>query len=111
MLLGFIISFLIVYLFYLLTVILQTKKYEKFKKSNQVLYFVKKYKIDINKINMKKFTNLLALSNSLIISIAFCATFLVDNFILLLLIGLIVLIPLIFIFYKLLGNYLKRMCK
>ena len=59
MLLGFIISFLIVYLFYLLTVILQTKKYEKFKKSNQVLYFVKKYKIDINKINMKKFTNLL----------------------------------------------------
>ena len=60
---------------------------------------------------MKKFTNLLALSNSLIISIAFCATFLVDNFILQLLIGLIVLIPLIFIFYKLLGNYLKRMCK
>lgn len=111
MLLGFIISFLIVYLFYLLTVILQTKKYEKFKKSNQVLYFVKKYKIDINKINMKKFTNLLALSNSLIISIAFSATFLVDNFILQLLIGLIVLIPLIFIFYKLLGNYLKRMCK
>ena len=110
MLLGFNISFLIVYLFYLLTVILQTKKYEKFKKSNQVLYFVKKYKIDINKINMKKFTNLLALSNSLIISIAFCATFLVDNFILQLLIGLIVLIPLIFIFYKLLGNYLKRMC-
>lgn len=111
MLLGFIISFLIVYLFYLFTVILQTKRYDKFKKSNQVMYFVKKYKIDVNKLNMKKFTNILGLTNSLIISIAFTTTYLVDNLILQLLIGLIVLIPLIFIFYSLIGNYLKRKCK
>lgn len=111
MLFGFIISFLIVYLFYLFTVILQTKKYDKFKKSNQVMYFVKKYKIDVNKLNMKKFTNILGLTNSLIISIAFTATYLVDNLILQLLIGLIILIPLIFIFYSLIGNYLKRKCK
>ena len=110
MLLGFIISFLIVYLFYLFTVILQTKRYDKFKKSNQVMYFVKKYKIDVNKLNMKKFTNILGLTNSLIISIAFTTTYLVDNLILQLLIGLIVLIPLIFIFYSLIGNYLKRKC-
>ena len=110
MLLGFIISFLIVYLFYLFTVILQTKRYDKFKKSNQVMYFVKKYKIDVNKLNMKKFTNILGLTNSLIISIAFTTTYLVDNLILQLLIGLIVLMPLIFIFYSLIGNYLKRKC-
>lgn len=111
MLFGFIISFLIVYLFYLFTVILQTKRYDKFKKSNQVMYFVKKYKIDVNKLNMKKFTNILGLANSLIISIAFTATYLVDNLILQLLIGLIILIPLIFIFYSIIGNYLKRECK
>ena len=111
MLLGFIISFLIVYLFYLFTVILQTKKYEKFKKSNQVMYFVNRYKINVNKINMKKFTNILGLTNSLIISIAFTSTFLVENLILQLLVGLIVLIPLIFVFYSLIGNYLKRKCK
>lgn len=111
MLLGFVISFVVVYLFYLFTVISQTKKYEKFKKSNQVMYFVKKYKIDVNKLNMKKFTNILAVTNSLIISIAFTATYLVDSFMLQLLIGLIVLIPLIFIFYCLIGNYLKRKCK
>ena len=110
MLLGFVISFLIVYLFYLFTVILQTKRYDKFKKSNQVMYFVKKYKINVNKLNMKKFTNILGLTNSLIISIAFTTTYLVDNLILQLLIGLIVLIPLIFIFYSLIGNYLKRKC-
>ena len=75
------------------------------------MYFVKKYKIDVNKLNMKKFTNILGLTNSLIISIAFTATYLVNNLILQLLIGLIVLIPLIFIFYNLIGNYLKRKCK
>ncbi len=111
MLLGFIISFVIVYLFYLFTVILQTKRYDKFKKSNQVMYFVNKYKINVNKINMKKFTNILGLTNSLIISIAFTSTFLVENLILQLLVGLVVLIPLIFIFYSLLGNYLKKECK
>lgn len=111
MLLGFILSFLLVYLFYLFTVILQTKKYDKFKKSNQIMYFVNRYKINVNKINMKKFTNVLGLTNSLIISIAFASTFLVENIFLQLLIGLIVLIPLIFIFYGLLGNYLKRKCK
>ena len=111
MLFGFIISFVIVYLFYLFTVILQTKRYDKFKKSNQVMYFVNRYKINVNKINMKKFTNILGLTNSFIISIAFTATFLVDNLILQLLIGLIILIPLIFIFYGFRGNYLKKECK
>ena len=111
MLLGFIISFLIVYLFYLFTVVLQKKRYDKFKKSNQVMYFVNKYKINVDKINMKKFTNILGLTNSLIISIAFTATFLVENIFLQLLIGLVVLIPLIFVFYILIGNYLKRKCK
>lgn len=111
MLFGFIISFLIIYLFYLFTVILQTKRYDKFKKSNQVMYFVNKYKINIDKLNMKKFTNILGLTNSLIISIAFTATFLVENIFLQLLVGLVVLIPLIFVFYSLIGNYLKRKCK
>lgn len=111
MLFGFIISFLIIYLFYLFTVILQTKRYDKFKKSNQVMYFVNKYKINIDKLNMKKFTNILGLTNSLIISIAFTATFLVENIFLQLLIGLVVLIPLIYIFYSLLGFYLKKECK
>ena len=105
---SFIAAFLIVYLFYFLTVILQKKKYDKFKKSNQVMYFVKKYKLDINQINIKKFIHIISFTNSLIIAFAFLATFLVENILLQLLIGLIVLIPLILISYSLIGNYLKR---
>ena len=110
-LINFIIAFLIVYLFYFFTVILQKKKYDKFKKSNQVMYFVNRYKLNVNKINMKKFTNIFGIANSLIISIAFMATFLVDNLIIQLLVGLIVLLPLIFIIYSLIGIYLKKECK
>lgn len=104
----FIVSFLIVYLFYLITVVLQKKKMEKFKTSNQIMFFVKRYKLDINKINMTKFTNLLGLSNAFIVSTAFMTTFLVDNFILQLLAGFLVLLPLMIIIYSLIGKYYVR---
>lgn len=107
----FLVSFFIVYLFYFFTVILQKKKYDKFKKSNQVLYFVKRYKLNLNKLNIKKFIHIISLTNSLIISIAFMATFLVDNIVLQLVIGLLVLIPLILISYSLIGKYLKKECQ
>ncbi len=108
---AFIIAFLIVYLFYLFTVILQKKKYDKFKKTNQVMYFVRKYKLNVNKIDMRKFTNILGITNSLIIALAFSATFVVENIFLQLLVGLLVLIPLILLFYSLIGNYLKKRAK
>ena len=106
----FIIAFLLIYLFYFLTVILQKKRYEKFKKSNQFMYFVNKYKLDTTKINIKEFIYIISFTNSLIIAIAFIMTFLVENIILQLLIGLIVLIPLILVSYSLIGKYLKRKC-
>ena len=110
-LISFVIAFLIVYLFYFFTVILQKKKYDKFKKSNQVMYFINRYKLNVNKINIKKFIHIISLTNSLIIAIAFTATFLVENILLQLLIGLLVLIPLILISYSLIGNYLKKECQ
>jgi len=108
MLYIFVFSFLIIYLFYLVTVILQKKKINKFKKSNQVLYFVKRYKLDINKINMNKFIHIISLTNSFIVALAFTATFIVENFYLGLVIGLIVLIPVMLISYHIIGNYLKK---
>ncbi len=110
-LISFIIAFLIVYLFYFFTVILQKKRYDKFKSSNQVMYFVKKYQLDVDKINIKEFIYIISFTNSLIIALAFLATFLVENFLLQLLLGLLVLIPLILISYSLIGKHLKRSVK
>ena len=67
------------------------------------MYFVNRYKLNVNKINIKKFIHIISLTNSLIIAIAFTATFLVEKILLQLLIGLLVLIPLILISYSLIG--------
>ncbi len=107
----YLISFAIIYLFYLTTVILQKSKIEKFKKSNQVMFFVKRFNLDLNKINITKFMNVIALSNAFIISTAFMTTYLVKNFVLQLLVGFLTLIPLLVICYSLIGKYyIKKGC-
>lgn len=107
-LIYYLIVFIIVYLFYLITVVLNKKKHEKYKKSNQVLYFIKRYNMDVKKIDMKKFTNVLALSNAFIIATAFLATFLVSNIYLQLLLALIVLIPVMLLTYHIMGIFIKK---
>lgn len=104
----YLLAFFLIYLFYLFTVVLQKKRYEKFKKSNQVMYFVNRYQVDVNSLNMTKFTNLLGLTNAFIVATAFIATFLVDSFLLQLLVGLVVLIPLMLLCYHLIGTHYKK---
>jgi len=104
----FLMAFAIIYLFYLFTVILQKKRYDKFKKSNQVMYFVNRYKLNIKKINIKKFINIISLTNSFIIALSFTVVIKIDSFILMLLVGLIVLVPLMLLLYHFIGKYLKK---
>lgn len=104
----FLISFIIVYLFYFSTVIIQKKKYDKFKKSNQVMYFVNKYKLNVNKININKFIKIISLTNSFIISLSFTLIVKIENIILMLFIGLVVLIPTMLICYHFIGRYLQK---
>ena len=104
----FIISFLVVYLLYLLTVILNKKKLEKFKKSNQVMYFIKKYKIEIDDNNVKLLAHLVALSNALIISIAITIVELVPNYILKILVAFLIIMPLILILYHIVGKIMLK---
>ena len=104
----FLIAFIIVYLFYLFTVVLQKKRYDKFKNSNQVMYFVNKYKLNVNKIDIKKFIHIISLTNSFIIALSFAVIIKIENTLLSLLIGLIVLLPLMLICYHFIGTYLKK---
>ena len=104
----FLISFIIVYLFYFVTVILQKKKYEKFKNSNQVMFFVKRYKLDVKKMNISKSIKIISFTNSFIIALTFTIVINIDNYLLMLLIGFIILIPLMLLCYHLLGLYLKK---
>ena len=105
----FIVTFLAVYLLYLGTVILSKKKLKKFSKSNQAIFFVKKYKIKVDDSNSKELANLVALANSFIISTTITIIELVPNFILKIAVAFPIIIILILVSYNIIGKtMLKR---
>ena len=104
----FVVSFLVVYLLYVLTVITNKKNLEKFKTSNQVLLLVKKYNLKINDSNVKLVAHLIALANAFIIAFAITIVEFVSNFILKILVAFLVIVPLILILYNLIGKYMLK---
>lgn len=107
-LLIFIISFLIIYLVYFLIVVRRKKGIEAFKKGKQVLFFKNAYKLDLDKLNYNKFANSLALTNAFIIAFTVTVIEFIDGYIIKLLIGFVILIPLILICYYILGKIYKK---
>ena len=105
------IAFTIIYLFYLFAVVLQKKRMDKFKKSHQIMFFVNRYNLDINKINIRRFTHILALVNAFIMATAFICMYLVDSLILQFIVGLAVLFPLLLITYHIVGKIYQRKYK
>lgn len=112
----FIILFLIVYSFYFLFVVLNKKMLEKMKTGKELTFLKNNYKLDLNKINMKSIVNVIALSNSFIVSstttlVCFLNDW-IENFYLWLLasllMSLLVLIPLIIIIYSFIGTYYSK---
>ena len=106
----FIGTFLVVYLFYLFHYVIgKKKKYDSRKAPQELLFLLRKYKLDIKKINYKKIMNQIGLICAF--DIAFTSTFMftfVKNIYLSILIGAVMLIPLIIITFDLLGKYYMK---
>ena len=107
-LIWFLIVFIIIYGFYFLFIICRKKKLEKFKMGVEVQFLVKKFKLSLNKINIKLLANLIALSNAFIISTTFTVVELFENIIIKLMIAFVTLMILILIIYSILGKTLKK---
>jgi ABC-type maltose transport system permease subunit len=107
-LLLFVISFLIVYLVYYLIVVARKKGVEAFKTGKQVMFFKNAYKLDLEKLDYKKFANSLSLVNAFIIAFTVTIIELIDGFVFKLLVGFVILIPLILICYYVLGKIYKK---
>ena len=107
-LLSFIISFVVIYLFYLLTVILNKKKHEKYMRSRQVMFFVRKYNLDFKKVSFTKIMNIIALTNSFIMSTTIVVLEFVPNLFMKLIVAFACLMVLIMACYKLIGIYIER---
>lgn len=100
--------FIIIYLFYLIFVILRKKKMAQFENNTYISYLTKVYKLDKKKLNIKLLAHIIALSNAFIIATTFIIISYVKNFILMLLLAFIVLLPLQLLVYHIIGKYLKR---
>ena len=104
----FVLCFLLVYLFYFITIIKRKNNLKKIKTSKQAMFFVQLYHVDMAKISNKVFVNTIAISNALIISITVVILDFIDNLILKLIIGICIIIPLILFIYYLASRYLKK---
>ncbi len=102
-LISFIVSFLAVYLLFTYVITLRKKGRDKLKEGKQMLYFKKLYNIDPDKINMKSFSNALSLANAFIVASVFTIVGFFKNVFIQLIIAFIIIIPIMYITYKILG--------
>ncbi len=104
----YIISFGVVYLIYLFLIIMRKKKKEKYTNSTEFKYLIKKYKLNVDKLNIDKLIHVLALSNAFIIATTVFIIGFINNYILKILVGFVILLPLCIFIYHIIGTYLKR---
>ena len=100
--------FIIIYLFYYIAVISKSKKLDKLMEGMEITYLKRRYNLSLKKINKKRIANVIALTNSFIVSVTILLVSIVGNHILKLMMAFIILVPLIIISYHIIGLYLKR---
>lgn len=115
-LLFFIGTFLIIYLFYFIFVIHKANALKKMQKSKEVKLLCQLGKIDQNKVEFKRLATILSLANSFIIALMGSLVMLLNKFItnfyvwliVSALIALVLLVPLIIGTYKIAGKLIKK---
>lgn len=107
-LIWFFVVFLIIYLFYFIFVICNKKKLGKVKKSTEILFLKKKFKLKLDKMNDKFLAHGVALTNAFIIASTFTVVELFENIIIKLMVAFVMLIILILTIYSIFGKILKK---
>lgn len=109
-LLLFLVTFTVVYILYLFTVVLNKRNQDSLKNSQQMLLIKQfgKIKGDLKASEIKSLLNVLSLSDAFILAFTFTIIDFFDNYILKMLVGLVIFIPLIILSYKLIGKKYKK---
>lgn len=102
------ITFIFIYLFYIIFVLNRKSILKKFPKGKEMTYLRYKYNIKVNESNIKKIANSVFLANSFILSTAVYIVSLLDNFILKILVGFITLVILILVLYHFIGMHYRN---
>ena len=107
----FILSYILVLFIYEVFIVkraIKNKDDKDKKKPIEVRLLVKKYKIDLKKINYNKLLHIIALVSSLDIAIVASVIALLDNLVLQIIIGLVLGIVLIFVSYDFIGKKMRK---
>ncbi len=104
----FILTFLIVYTISYFLMVRKAKEYNPNKIPIEVAYLLRKNKLDMKKISYHSFVRTISLVGALIMAITVVAIFPIQNILLQLLVGFLIMIPLIFISYQIIANYYKK---
>ena len=107
-LIFYLITFILVYLFYVIFVLSRKSVLKKFPDSKNMAYLKYKYGIKINDKNVKKIANTVFMANSFILSTTVFIACLFDSFIIGVLVSIIPLILMIIGIYHLIGVYYKK---
>lgn len=101
--------FVFVYLCYLLLIILNKKKLNKYiNKSRETNMIKMRYNLDYDKISHKLVANIFGLTNGFILGLTYIIMTLISNVILKFLLSLIFMTIIIVILYMFIGKYLKK---
>ncbi len=104
----FVTIFIVVYLFYLIFVISRKKSLNKWKNGRELTLLKYRYKLNYDKINLKSLGQVISLSNAFIMASVVTLISIFNNFFIQMLVGFITLIPLILIFYHLIGTHYSK---
>ena len=104
----FLMAFIIVFLLYQLLVVRKSKSKKKPKEPFEVTYLVKKYKLDLEKVNYNRLLLVVALVSSLDISIVVTAIAVLKNFVLEMIAGFFGIIFIILLSYHLVYLVYKK---
>ena len=103
----FLLTFFFVYFLYFLFVIMRKKSLKKIEHSAEAM-LLKKYKVDINKIQSKHFLHVIGFTNSFIISLTLSIVSFFDSFMIQMVVGFFVFIPLIFLMYYVVSLFYRK---
>ncbi len=101
----FIMTYIFVFFIYQVFVVSKAKRRNSKKRPIEVNYLIKKYNIDIGKLNYKKLLMTISLVSSLDISVIVTVILLFDNYLLEIVIAFLMVIPVILISYSFVGKY------
>lgn len=89
-------------------VVFRKKSLEKFEKSKSMDYFKQMYGLNPSKIDIKKFANHYGMANAFIISFIIVIIEIFDSMIIKLLVALLLIMPIIYFTYSILGKHYQK---